>query len=132
MNVPVVGSNNEEFEAEQLFHNLNGELSLKNCTTEKHTFKIRNQSGKVCNVKKSTLVWMLTSGRFKCSNDRVSRFQQPKKHAEDEKSDNQTRAEISCGDWIVFDDSVICHVGGFQYITGKNSFEKRNTIKVIK
>ncbi|XP_053696760.1 uncharacterized protein LOC128744041 [Sabethes cyaneus] len=111
---------NEIYEAEKIFQNVNGELCLKNCaTTNKHTFNISTQSGKVYIVKISTVVWMLSSGRFKCSNDRISRFQQPKNRVDEKQDNNQVFDHISCGDWVVFDNSVICHVSGFQYITGR-------------
>lgn len=69
------------YEATKIFPNFNGTLQLKSCRTgNKHTFRIADNRGKIKNVKKRTLLWMLTKGQQKLSTDRVRRFQQREKH----------------------------------------------------
>lgn len=64
------------YEAAELFGEC-GELKLKSSVSgNKHTFKISDSSGQIKNVKKSTLLWMITEGRHRLSTDRMRRFQQ--------------------------------------------------------
>lgn len=65
------------YDAAKIFKNFNDDLQLKSSRTgNKHTFKIKDAKGDIKNVKKSTLLWMLTAGRHKLSTDRLRRFQQ--------------------------------------------------------
>uniref|UniRef100_A0A8D8MNC6 (northern house mosquito) hypothetical protein n=1 Tax=Culex pipiens TaxID=7175 RepID=A0A8D8MNC6_CULPI len=64
------------YDAEILFDNFKGELKLKNSTTKKHTYRIRDFNGKVHLIKKSKIVWMLTNGRSRQVATRGRRYQE--------------------------------------------------------
>lgn len=63
---------------QDLFPNCVGSLQLKSTTTgSRHTFRVQDLNGRVKNIKKSTLLWMLlTQGRYHLSADRTRRFKQ--------------------------------------------------------
>ena len=66
-------------DAEAIFENCGGELNLRDCTTGlKHTFKIRGQNGRIYNIKKSTVLWMMSDKKYECTNDRIRRFYEPR------------------------------------------------------
>lgn len=77
----TVDSNDDDiYCANVLFPNCGNTLNLKNTKSDnKHTFKIKDASGKIKHIKKTTLVWMLTQDRHKLSTDRLRRFQQKEK-----------------------------------------------------
>lgn len=67
---------NTVYEANKVFSNCD-EMKLKNSLCgQQHAFRISDSSGRIKNVKKSTLLWMLTDGRKRLSADRMRRFQQ--------------------------------------------------------
>lgn len=70
-------ASNRIYDANLLFANFNGELHLKSSATRKNTFKIRDCNGNILFIKKSTLVWMLTNGRYRRTATRVARYRQP-------------------------------------------------------
>lgn len=72
----VTDGSSTVYNAAEHFSNCD-EIKLKSSTSGlKHTFKISDSSGQIKNIKKSTLLWMLTEDRHKLSADRVRRFQQ--------------------------------------------------------
>lgn len=69
----------EVYELDELFPDCNGTLNLKSSTSgSRHTFNIRDRSGKVKIIKKQTLVWMMTDGRYHLSTDRLRQKAQQK------------------------------------------------------
>lgn len=67
------------YDAGELFENFSGELKLKSTTTNtKHTFCIRDSFGKVHNIKKSKVLYMLTPGRIRQTATRTIRYRTPK------------------------------------------------------
>lgn len=68
------------YDGTELFPDCNDSLNLKSSTVgAKHCFRIRNSKGDIKMIKKSTLLWMMVSGRNKLSTDRVKRFMQQQK-----------------------------------------------------
>ncbi|XP_062702468.1 uncharacterized protein LOC109424774 isoform X1 [Aedes albopictus] len=111
-------------DAEKIFSNAGGELLLRQCSSEnnRNVFYVKGINGKVISIKKSTMLWMLSSGRFKRSNDRLRRFHQIRMLApKDSSNQNCIKHEISTGDWIALQGPMVCHVTNFQYQTGKKS-----------
>nr|XP_029729378.1 uncharacterized protein LOC115266905 [Aedes albopictus] len=109
-------------DAEKIFSNAGGELLLRQCSSEnnRNVFYVKGINGKVISIKKSTMLWMLSSGRFKRSNDRLRRFHQIRMLApKDSSNQNCIKHEISTGDWIALQGPIVCHVTNFQYQTGK-------------
>ncbi|XP_021709428.1 uncharacterized protein LOC110679341 [Aedes aegypti] len=79
-NITLTNTLNEDlrpvYDANKVFTNCE-ELNIKNSVSgQKHTFRISDSNGQIKNVKKSTLLWMLTDGRNRLSSDRMRRFQQ--------------------------------------------------------
>lgn len=65
------------YELDNFLPNCNGEIKLKNCRTgHKHTFNVRDSKGKIINVKKEYLLYLLTPERYQLSTDRLTRFRQ--------------------------------------------------------
>ncbi|XP_038111781.1 uncharacterized protein LOC119767378 [Culex quinquefasciatus] len=68
----------EIYDAEQLFANFKGELKLRNSSTTKHTYRIRDSTGKIHIIKKSKVVWMLSRGRSRPNSARLTRYRKQK------------------------------------------------------
>lgn len=67
----------EVYELDELFPDCDGTLNLKSSTSgSRHTFHVRDRSGNIKIIKKQTLLWMMTDGRYRLSTDRLRRFQQ--------------------------------------------------------
>lgn len=65
--------------ASELFPNMHEELDLKSSRVgSRHTFSILDSNGNVKAIKKSTFLWMLTTGRQSPSTDRTRRFMNDK------------------------------------------------------
>lgn len=124
-------------DVDELFTNAGSELQVKDsCSSnDRNTFKIRNKNGKVVRVKKSTFIWMLQSDISRVSTDRLHRFHEASKV--DEKRMiflNETRQNISIGEWILIDvgdgNLLICKVYEFVYLSGKRKTYTRFTAPV--
>lgn len=109
------------YEASLLFPNMNNNLNLKSSTTKKHTFKIRDSTGKIFFIKKSTLVWMLTTGRHRRVATRVARYMQPNANRGRSVQLQSTNSNVdeplkilTIGDWTCFEENIICEVKGFK------------------
>lgn len=75
----VLNNQNEEPVIEcatKVFPKTGGEKILKHCGTKRsrNIFKIRRITGKVVNISKSKMLWVLSSGRLRRTNDRLQRF----------------------------------------------------------
>lgn len=116
----------EIYDAPDLFENIGDELKLINSTNYKNVFKIRNQSGKIVNVKKKTFIWMLTSGQQKCSTDRMHRFRDSSTSSIDyrkKRFTNQILEDIMTGEFVLLKTSgqlMICKVYGFSFLNGES------------
>lgn len=108
--------------AESIFNRAGGELVLRNCESlsKSHAFKLKGVNGKIVYVKKSTMLWLLTSGRFRRSNDRLRRFHQIRMTNSISMSENCIKEEVSIGDWVALSGRLICHVSSFQFQTGRS------------
>lgn len=80
----------------------------------KHVFMIRGLNGKVYKVKKSTMLWNLSSGRLRRSNDRLRRFHRIRMdpNSSSRVKHNVRKHEISVGDWVILQNKI-CHVSIF-------------------
>lgn len=66
------------YEARDLFSNFSGRIELPNSTSSKHVYLIKDDLGKVCRVRKNTIVWMLTDQTVQQTSARMVRFKQAK------------------------------------------------------
>lgn len=64
------------YEARDLFSNFTGRIELPHSTSDKHIYLIRDDNGKVCHVKKNSVVWMLTASKAQETSARMIRFKQ--------------------------------------------------------
>lgn len=64
------------YEASDLFSNFSGRIELPHSTSDKHIYLIRDDEGKVCHVKKNSVVWMLTASKAQETSARMIRFKQ--------------------------------------------------------
>lgn len=70
-----INCNNVVYDAAELIPNYNDTLNLKSSTVgEKYCFRIRDSTGTVKVVKKSTFLWLITTGKYRLSSDRSRRF----------------------------------------------------------
>lgn len=108
-------------EADDIFARAGGALLLRSCTlgNNRHVFHIKGKNGKTMKVKKSLILWMISSGRFKRSNDRLRRFYQLRTKEVDNVYCNSVKQYLSIGDWVAFQGNRICQITNFQYKTGK-------------
>lgn len=114
------------YDAEKLFTNLKGELNLKNSTSEKHTFKVKDGSGKVFFINKTALIWMLTDGRHRRRATRVARYMQPNANRNRSaqpgpiinRSIDEPLRSLAVDDWAFFEEKIVCHVSGFEFSQG--------------
>lgn len=74
--VPEAG--HQVYEARDLFSNFSGRIELPHSTSDKHVYFIRDDKGKVCQVKKNSVVWMLTATKAQEASARMIRFKQPR------------------------------------------------------
>lgn len=124
------GNESEKIEtAESIFQRAGGELILRNCesVSKSHSFKVKGINGRIIHVKKSTMLWLLSSGRFKRSNDRLRRFQRIRTLNALPITTNRIKDDVTIGDWVALSGRLICHVSSFQYQTGENTSYKMYT-----
>lgn len=112
-------------EATKFFNNVAETLNLEDSRNYRNVFKMRNKNNKLVHVKKSTFVWMFTSGLQKCSTDRIYRFQdfETKSSVLDLLHSNAVLETITVGEYVLLKDKCqlyVCRVYGFQYLKGKN------------
>lgn len=127
VSIPEVSTNENIYDATELFPNVSDELKLKNSANCKHVFKIRNRSNKIVYVKKKTFIWMLTSGQQKCSSDRIHRFRDTSTcdTTDDRKIRyvNQILEDVSIGEYILLKTNsqlMICKLYGFKFLNGES------------
>lgn len=72
----VQESGQQVYEARDLFSNFSGRIELPHSTSDKHIYLIRDDKGKVCHVKKNSVVWMLTATKAQETCARMIRFKQ--------------------------------------------------------
>lgn len=73
------------------------------------------------------MLWLLSSGRFKRSNDRLRRFQRIRTLNALPITTNRIKDDVTIGDWVALSGRLICHVSSFQYQTGENTSYKMYT-----
>lgn len=83
-----------------------------------HTFRIVVNE-RIINIKKSYVIWLLSSGRLKRSSDRLQRFRQLQQHEQTITAQNVPLQHVSTGDWELLSEKILCHVTSFKYKTGK-------------
>lgn len=66
------------FEAKDIFSNCTGLVELPHSSSGKHVYLIRDDLGRVCQVQKRTIVWMLTDRVVQDTKARMVRFKQAK------------------------------------------------------
>lgn len=114
------------FDIEEINMNISSELHVKDSKdcNSRNTFKIRDKSGKVVDVKKSTFIWMLKEDvDSRVSTDRVHRFnEKSNKEPIVLVHENQIRENVVVGEWLLikFDNSfLVTKVYQFTYLSGK-------------
>lgn len=74
--VEVDDAGQHVYEARDLFSNFSGRIELPDSASYKQVYLVRDDEGKVCRVKKNTIVWMLTSTKVQETTARMVRFKQ--------------------------------------------------------
>lgn len=110
-------------EADDIFSQAGGELLLRPCAlmNNRHVFHVRGRTGKIMKITKSLMLWMVSSGRFKRSNDRLRRFHQMRIKGTNNINTNSIKQSLSTGNWIALQGNRVCQITNFKYQTGKNN-----------